>query len=202
VSFPSNLKNKTLEEIVTGWNEELEAQVAEFQRQAIEIGQWDTKVVQNGERILALSDRVSKLESVQSELEQHLAFVIAQQSELEALLDGIEKELPALSTADGKVSPADDAEREAVYTKTGQVQERLMDLSLQLSSAVDSINRAAATPVDGNAKGSVAEVALILNAHLDALQWIEAQVKDLKASTKDVQNIAQHARLQHERLSA
>jgi hypothetical protein len=139
---------------------------------------------------------------VQSELEQHLAFVIAQQSELEALLDGIEKELPALSTADGKVSPADDAEREAVYTKTGQVQERLMDLSLQLSSAVDSINRAAATPVDGNAKGSVAEVALILNAHLDALQWIEAQVKDLKASTKDVQNIAQHARLQHERLSA
>lgn len=198
-SFPSSLKNKTLEDIVVGWNEDLETQVAEFQRQAVEIGLWDRRIIANGERLLALNDRVAKLEASQGDLEQSLNYVVAQQAELETLLDGIEKEsaqvLATPNTTD-KPMTADDREREAMYGSAIQAQERIADLGYQLASAVDSINRAAST---GNGQGPLADAATLLNAHLEALQWIEAQVKELKLTTDSVQQLASKAQLEHQR---
>ncbi len=192
VSFPSALKNKTLEEIVVGWNEELEAQVAEFQKQAIEIGQWDKRILANGEKLLAVHSRVTSLEKSQSDLEQSLNYVVAQQSELETLLDGIEKELKQEKQPDLNM---DDKEREEMYNKAAQAQERISELGLQLASTVDTINRSANSGATG-----LAGVSQVMNAHLEALAWIEAQIKELKVSTDTVQQLASKATLQQGRL--
>lgn len=193
-SFPSSLKGKTLEEIVTGWNEDLEAQVAEFQKQAVEIGHWDQRIIQNGERLLALNDRVAQLEAAQGDLEQSLNYVVAQQSELEMLLGGIERELGA--AGQGAPATPDDRERDQVYAQAGLAQDRITDVSHQLAAAVEAINKAAAAQ-DG--EQPVASTVQVLNAHLEALQWIEAQVKGLKVSTEAVQQLAAKSRLEQQR---
>lgn len=161
----------------------------------MEIGLWDRRIIANGERLLALNERVAKLESTQGDLEQSLNYVVAQQAELESLLDGIEKESAQVLATDKPVT-ADDKEREGMYASAAQAQERIADLGYQLAASVDSINRAAA---NGNGEGPLADAACLLNAHLEALQWIEAQVKELKLTTDSVQQLASKAQLEHQR---
>lgn len=206
VSFPSNLKNKTLEEIINCWNDELETLVSSFEKQAVEVAQWDKKIVHNGEQIIALNDRVTKLETFQKEIDQSLSYVVAQQSELEGLLDGIDKELPGLvQAATGGKQSALDIEREHMYESTENVQRQVIDVANQLSRMIYEINTAATEPTvvpgtEGEGQPLV-EIAQVLNAHLDALQWIDHKVEELKNASVSVKSQASRATSEMERFS-
>lgn len=207
ISFPSNLKNKTLEEIIIGWNDELETLVGAFERQAVEIAQWDKKIVHNGEHIIALNERANKLEAFQKEIDQSLGYVIAQQTELEGLLDGIDKELPGLQQAvtGGKLG-AVDVERDRMYESAESVQTQVIDVANQLSKMIYEINTAASSePPSANAADkdgqSLVEITQILNAHLDALQWIDRKVDELRQASVTVKNQASKASSEMERFS-
>lgn len=209
VSFPSNLKNKTLEEIIVAWNEELENLVSTFERQAVEVAQWDKKIIHNGEQIIALSDRVNKLEAFQKEVDQSLAYVVAQQSELEGLLDGIEREMPGFvqaATAGAVRTTAVDAERDRIYESAEEVQRQVIEAANSLSQMIFEINAAAGAgePVLGTGEDTsvtaLVDVAQILNAHLDALQWIDHKVEELRKTTQAVSAQAVKASSELERL--
>lgn len=45
------MRGKTLEDIVDGWNKDLDAQVKEFERQAGEVREWDKVLVRNGNQV-------------------------------------------------------------------------------------------------------------------------------------------------------
>lgn len=209
VSFPSNLKNKTLEEIIVAWNEELENLVSTFERQAVELAQWDKKVIHNGEQIIALSDRVGKLEAFQREVDQSLAYVVAQQSELEGLLDGIEREMPGFvqaATAGTVRTTAVDAERDRMYESAEEVQRQIIEAANSLAQMIFEINAAASAnepaPGPGEAASTTAlvDVAQVLNAHLDALQWIDHKVEELRKATQAINAQAAKVSSELERL--
>lgn len=40
-----------MDDIVNGWNKELDAQVKEFARQAAEVKEWDKVLVENGNQV-------------------------------------------------------------------------------------------------------------------------------------------------------
>lgn len=48
---PNLLRGKTLEDIVDGWNKDLDSQVKEFERQAGEVREWDKVLVRNGNQV-------------------------------------------------------------------------------------------------------------------------------------------------------
>lgn len=205
ISFPSNLKNKNLGEIITSWNEELENLVSAFERQAVEIAQWDKRIVHNGEQIIALNDRVNKLEGLQKEVDQSLSYVVAQQTELENLLDGIERELPGLvQTVTGGKQSVVDAERDRMYASAETVQKQVIDVANQLSKMIYEINTTASDTAvpEGEMEGQpLVEIAQILNAHLDALQWIDHKVDELKQASVALKGQASKASSEMERFN-
>lgn len=173
----------------------------------MEIAQWDKKIVHNGEHIIALGERVSKLEAFQKEIDQSLSYAIAQQTELEGLLDGIEKELPGLQQAvtGGKLG-AVDVERDRMYESAETVQTQVIDIANQLSKMIYEINTAATSEPPSASAGegetsSLVEITQILNAHLDALQWIDRKVDELRQASAAIKNQASKATSEMERFS-
>ena len=48
---PNLLRGKTLDDVVDGWNKDLDMQVKEFERQAGEVREWDKVLVRNGNQV-------------------------------------------------------------------------------------------------------------------------------------------------------
>lgn len=205
MTFPSALKGKTLEEIVVGWQEELEEQVNTFHRCAVELAKWDKDILGNEESLLALSDRVNQLESWESELEQNLAFISAQQAELESLLEMIEKELPAVTEAVApnvmpggtmtRLSPAD-AERDRLFSLAESLQSQLNDLSANLSDMIADSNDSKPRSVDIKSD----QMTSIMNEQLETLIWIDRQLDDLKRTKAYTKRLSEKAQVEHERM--
>ena len=190
VSFPSSLKNKTLEEIIQAWYDELETQVSCFEKQAVEIAHWDSRIIANGEAIVALNDRVSSLELMQNQVDQNIASLAGQQSELEGLLDGMDRELPGTI----QLNNGADQERTRLYESAESAQKQMIDLSSQLARLVQQLN-------SSDAKQPIVQVAHILNTHMDALQWIDKQLNELRQSALLTKQQADRTTTDLERLS-
>jgi nuclear pore complex protein Nup62 len=203
IQFPSNLKSKTIEEIIVSWNEELENQIQEFQRQAVSLSEWDKKILHNAERVGKLNTRVSEMEQLHRELEQGVTYVTAQQAELESLLDGIDRELPKMVTALGKQPQVgSDADRAKTFHLAESLQVQLNDVSSQLSRLVNQVNTASSPKLSASTSNNpTTDVAQILNNHFETLAWIEEQVSHLQRNALETQKMGERANAEHERLS-
>ena len=51
----SQIKSKNVEEIINGWNSELDENVQKFMKQAREIAQWDKLLIENGDKVCIVS---------------------------------------------------------------------------------------------------------------------------------------------------
>jgi nuclear pore complex protein Nup62 len=89
------LRNKTIEQIINQWNEDLNEQLVLFHQQARDISAWDKTVTENGERIAQTYEELLQLESTQKEIAQSLEYVDSQQQELDRLLDTLEQQINA-----------------------------------------------------------------------------------------------------------
>jgi nuclear pore complex protein Nup62 len=187
-----------------GWNEELENQVQEFQRQAVSLAEWDKKIIRNAERMTKLNTRVTEIENQQRSVEQNITYVTAQQAELESLLDGIDRELPKMVQALGKTPLAGpDADRAKTIELAETVQLQLNDVSGQLSRMVDQINNAsvaAGAAVSDAANADMVEATQILNNHFEVLSWIETQILSLQKQSIETQRMGDRAHAEHDRL--
>lgn len=201
IQFPSGLKNKTIEEILTAWNEELENQVQEFQRQSVNLKEWDRKILSNAERVGKLNSRVSEMEQLQKNLEQGVNYVTMQQAELESLLDAIDRELPKMVSALGKTPlVGSDADRSKTFELAESLQIQLNDVSSQLVRLVNHVNTSS-NPKNHKIDSPTTNVAQILNNHFETLQWIEEQVTSLQKGAIETQKLCERAHAEHERLS-
>lgn len=172
----------------------------EFQRQAVSLAEWDKRILANAERVATLNGRVTEIEQMQRGAEQGVAYVTAQQAELEALLDGIERELPNMVTALGKTPLVGaDADRNRTFELAESVQLQLNDVSTQLSQMVDQVNNAAVSVPPPVESSNSVEITQILNNHVDVLAWIEGQITTLQKSALDVQKMSDRAHLEQER---
>lgn len=172
VTFPSTIKNKTLEEILLGWKEELDRQTHTFQSTAVSLASTDRKVTANAERIISLASKVATQEARHRDLLQSIEYVRMQQGELESILDKLESDdLPRMAQAlgaDSLVGPSD-----AQLGEAEGLHEDTHELSRQVAASIRSINASSSEHA-----GPMSDIVRILNAHLDSIRWIDEQIED------------------------
>jgi nuclear pore complex protein Nup62 len=89
----ARLKNKSMDEILTRWATDLAKHQKEFQKQAMQVAEWDRILVDNTDKIGKLLAKTFQAERDASEVEKQLAGVESQQEELDQYLDRYEKEV-------------------------------------------------------------------------------------------------------------
>ncbi|KAJ2892577.1 FG-nucleoporin nsp1 [Coemansia aciculifera] len=192
------LRGKTLEEIAQMWTTELTAQTRAFHTQASTVSQWDRALVQQGQRITELYDATMAVEAEQAALDQSLADMETQQSELQFLLETYEGRVESLvrktmtqSTGSDKgVSKSADEERGEIYLSAENLNESLDQLMSRLSTLVEDVNGISnANAASGDAEDPLAQIMQILNGHLTSLQWVESQTLELSERVNKAQSV-------------
>ncbi|KAI4354758.1 hypothetical protein L6164_003603 [Bauhinia variegata] len=68
----SEITGKTVEEIITEWNAELQERTSKFRKQANAMAEWDRRILQNRDVLLRLEIEVAKVVETQASLERQL----------------------------------------------------------------------------------------------------------------------------------
>ena len=90
IVFPEITFGK-LEDQINLWMNELTQFESDFHSQGQTINSWDSLLISNGQKLIEMKQTTEKLRSAHRGLDHQLDFIIAQQKELEQLLDQIEQ---------------------------------------------------------------------------------------------------------------
>ncbi|KTW29836.1 hypothetical protein T552_01040 [Pneumocystis carinii B80] len=191
----SNLKNKTLKDIINKWTRDLDNYSRQFIQQATEVSKWDRLLIESGDKISKLYADTIEAEQIQTKVDQTLTYIESQQNEMSAFLDQYESQVQELSerqfcTPDG-MQPADQ-EREKVYTLAEKLTEKLDGLGRDLGSMIDEINAASNLINKTGEDDPLSSVVKILNSHLSSLQWIQSTTTKLHYKIDEVKK-AEHS---------
>ncbi|KAF9423666.1 hypothetical protein HW555_000992 [Spodoptera exigua] len=177
-----------LEENINKWTLELEEQEKTFINQATQINAWDRLLIANGEKIVELNDAVQSVKNEQQSLEHELDFVLAQQKELEDLLEPMEKQL-----SEETVDRLRDPEREHMYSLAENLDTQLRQMSEDLKEVIEHLNE---TNRSQDSNDPIVQIGRILNAHMSSMQWIDNSIAQI--STKLDQLKATHDTLRRD----
>jgi len=190
---PSQLRGKSIEEIVSRWEQDLQINIKEFNRVAQEVSAWDKVLIENGNYIAQLHNQVLAAEASQQLIEQTLSSVEAQQQELSATLEVYEKQAKEILDGSGgalralETGPAD-AARDRNYTLAGELSVNFDDLTKSISQMIDSVNELSVS--SGNEvsdKGDpLTQIAEVLNEHLASLTWIDGAIGEMESKVSQV----------------
>lgn len=159
-----------LEDNINKWTIDLEEQGKFFINQAKQLNAWDTLLISNGEKILNLNTSIERVKQQQVQLDQELDFVLAQQKELEELIMPLEKELTEI--------PVTDIDRNQMYQFSEIIDSQLKQLSEDLKEIIEHINESTKNEETSN---PITQVARILNAHMNSLQWIDQNTMQISS---------------------
>ncbi len=172
------LDNKTLEKIIETWEEDLKEHRGEFTRQRTDLEKWDKKLSEVEDKTNGLVVKVNRIELAQDELAQNLDSIMSQQKELDQMLGALEKEVKVLYDRDREEANPADEERHLGYFLAEKVDSQLGKMQTKLASLVERLNKQHDQGSDDNAMSLVVET---LNAHLNALQWIDGNAAALQS---------------------
>ncbi|XP_071955415.1 uncharacterized protein [Antedon mediterranea] len=159
---------RELEEAINKWTVELEEQEKVFLQQATQVNAWDRLLVENGEKITVLHNDVEKVKTDQQRLEHELDYIVAQQRELEDMLTPLEE---SIKTQQGSLfTQHADVEREHTYQLAETIDSQLKRMVQDLKEVIEHLNT---SNTAGEANDPIHQIAKILNAHMDSLQWID-----------------------------
>jgi len=198
------LKSKTLEDIINDWSSQLEESVELFTKQALQVAEWDQKIIENNSKIINVFENVKKIQTAQKELDQTLELIYTQQQELSQVLDVLENEVEKLiqTQATSEKTPPD-VEREKGYQMAEDINKQLDQMETTLKDLVKKINMTQEQEAGND--DPMYQIVQILNTHLTSLQWIDQtslQVqqkildleKQLKLARDDQENLARARR--------
>lgn len=193
VSTAPCMNYRQLEEAINKWTQELEEQEAVFLDQATQVNAWDRLLIENGDMITQLNSDVEKVKTDQQRLDQELDFILSQQSELEDMLKPLELALEQLPPITYQQHA--DLEREHTYKLAENVDSQLKRMASDLKEIVEHLNSGTSTQ-DNN--DPLIQIAKILNAHVDSLQWIDQKTGVLQRRVEDVSRQASVQRKQQQ----
>ncbi|EPZ32104.1 hypothetical protein ROZALSC1DRAFT_28280 [Rozella allomycis CSF55] len=150
-------KNKSLEEIVTELQSELESHAKYFHRQA--------------SLLAALNDNVLQAEATQKMINHNLEYIESQQNDLSNVLDALEKNITTLNIP----STAVDEQRQKIYSLAEDINKQLNEMSDQMNTVIHQVNS-----LNDQSDDPVLEIVKILNYHLESLNWIDKATIDLR----------------------
>ncbi|KAL2843491.1 Nsp1-like C-terminal region-domain-containing protein [Aspergillus pseudoustus] len=191
----SRLKNKTMDEIITRWANDLSKYQKEFREQAEKVAEWDRMLVENGTKVQKLYGNTVDAERATQEVERQLASVEGQQEELSSWLDRYEREVDEMMSKQvgpGESLQGPDQERERTYKLAEKLSERLDEMGKDLSGMVEEVNSASATLSKTNkADEPISQIVRILNSHLSQLQTIDQGTTELQTKVAAAQKAGQ-----------
>lgn len=175
---------RQLEQSINKWTVDLEEQEKIFLQQAAEVNNWDKILIQNGEKITSLHNDMEKVKADQKRLSHELDYVVAQQRELEDMLVQLEE---SVKTSDGAMyTQHTDLERDRTYQMAETIDSQLKRMVQDLKEIIEHMNTSN-TPRDST--DPMTQIAKILNAHMNSLQWIDQSTSALQAKVEDVSRI-------------
>ncbi|XP_066995442.2 nuclear pore glycoprotein p62 [Anabrus simplex] len=177
-----------LEEGINKWTLELEEQEKVFLNQATQVNAWDRLLIENGEKLVELSNSVERVKLEQQQLDHELEFILAQQRELEDLLTPLEKEL-----ANNSVS---DPGREHTYQLAENLDTQLKQMSEDLKEIIELLNETNRTQDNTD---PIVQIGRILNAHMNSLQWIDQNTTLIQTQLDQVVKLHDVYRRENER---
>lgn len=167
----------------------MEEQEKVFLNQATQVNAWDRMLMDNGEKIVKLHESVEKVKLDQQRLEHELDFVKSQQSELDEILRPLEA---SLSDA-----PPPDAERERIYSLAENLDAQLQRMGDDLREIIEHLNSANRNTNDND---PIVQISRVLNAHMDALQWVDQTSNLVQKKLEDVTKLQGIRRKENERI--
>jgi len=163
--------------------------------QANQVNQWDRVLMESGEKITSMNNDVERVKAEQKRLSDELDFIMSQQNELEEILVPLEK-----AVKDQPVptpSQHADIEREHTYKLAENIDSQLKRMVQDLREVVNHLNTSNQTNKDND--DPIVQIARILNAHMDSLQWIDQNSISLQKRVDEIAKLSEIKRKEQER---
>ncbi|XP_035682549.1 nuclear pore glycoprotein p62-like isoform X1 [Branchiostoma floridae] len=170
-----------LEEKINKWSVQLEETERTFLHQATQVNAWDRQVIENGEKIVALNEAVQRVKLDQGRLDHELDFILAQQRELEDMLLPLEGAVK--SQAPSIYQQHADLEREHTYQLAENTDAQLKRMMQDIKDIIEHLNQSGAPNTSND---PLHQIARILNAHMDSLQWLDQNAAVLQRKVDEV----------------
>lgn len=183
-NIPSEIVSLNLDEVINKWSLEVEQLSAQFQKAAMMVGKWDADVVKNEDRIVGLHREAQAVTVAHNELATNLDVILAQQSQLHGVLDGLEKEVVGKygkEVLDGGGGEEGGDEREEMGRVAEKVLEELDAMGGTIRELVTELNNS------GGATGDKLKMVVsVLNAHLDSLTYLDETSLTLQRKLQEI----------------
>ena len=185
----SEINDLNLNEVVSKWSAEVAELSAQFEESAALVARWDRQILHNGDRVRALHRDSESLQVCYKELTENLDTVTAQQNELHAMLERLERDVEAKlgarppSTSRSTAVRAD-LEREKMHGMATACMADLDAMALSIRDLVVELNKKNGS--EDSAADAVSQIVSVLNSHLDSLQYLDDNAAQLARRVTEV----------------
>lgn len=166
----------------------MEEQEKTFMNQATQVNSWDKVLINNNNKIIALSESVEKVKIEQEALEHELEFIATQHTELDECITPLQNELSKTQHLD--------IDRAQTYVLAENLDTQLRQMSEDLKEVIEHLNEANKVQ---DTTDPIVQIGLILNAHMSSLQWIESSVAQVSTKIDDISKMYDTLRRDNER---
>ncbi|RWW14303.1 hypothetical protein GW17_00021936 [Ensete ventricosum] len=178
--LPSEITEKTIEQIIKDWNTELQERTAKFQWQATAFAEWDMRILQNRNILIWLEAEVAKVVETQTNLEKQLELIETHQQEVDKALERMEQEAECICKDECALLLKDEATsvRDSMYYQTEFIERETQGIAEQVKSIIHTVNSSMGGDLDMVDAASPLDIVVrILDNELRTLMWINEKVR-------------------------
>ncbi|KDO15930.1 hypothetical protein SPRG_18530, partial [Saprolegnia parasitica CBS 223.65] len=176
-ALPAEYKDKTVEDIINMWSEQLENHAMAFTNEAVRVSHWDAELMENQKKLGDLAIDVRRLQMAQKELNANLDTISAYQLELDATLETLESSVDKLFENHRQIPDTADIERERGLQLSVDIDNQLTMMSTALKETIDRLNQSQAQ--EDESANPMAQILKVLNVHHNSLVWIDGNATKL-----------------------